>query len=254
VIVRRGIIGQRAGLVRAQREIIAKFASEANLVCGGDLKIGRQLMNSNVCVGGRLIAEGANVIGGSVVARDGLIVGGLGSDANVATRVVAGVEPAVVREAAVLARRVERADALIARLRDQVAVIRLSAPSPSGAHQRQISSLERVIDEASHRAAGDQERSEGLLKRVYAAVTPSIRVSGVIHAGVTLRIADRETRFHTAMKGPVSIERRKVKNVTELVAVAGPSGAAKVLKNERRSPEELLDGLDLEEDGSDPSR
>ena len=67
-------------------------------------------------------------------------------------------------------------------------------------------------------------------------------------ARVAIRIGDRETYFHKNLKGPVAIEKRKIKNVTEIVSVNLLSGAVAVLKNERRPLDDLVPSSEESED------
>ncbi len=248
VVVRRGILGRRRGLVTAGGQIIAKFGADANLVAAGDVKISAQLMNCRVCVGGKLIAAGASVIGGGLYGKEGVEAAHLGSDANVPTRIVVGVRPEVVREVATIDRRVKRARELIDGIRELVQPLLDREKQLSSAQAQQASDLLSRTSDAASRIAEDEKRRQELLENVYVDGTPSVRVSGMIHQGVTIRIGNRETAFHNELKGPVSIERRKIKNVTELVAVSMLSGSVKILTAERRSLDELLDGFELEEE------
>ncbi len=248
VVVRRGILGRGSGLVTAAGQISAKFGADANLVAAGDIKIGKQLMNCHVCVGGKLIAAGASVIGGSLYSRDGLEVSHLGSDANVPTRIVVGVRPEVIREVAVIDKRVKRARELIDRIRELVQPLLDREKPLSGAHGQQASDLLSATGNAAAMIAEDEKRREELLKNAYVDGTARVRVSRKTHQGVTIRIGDRETVFHSDLKGPVTFERRKIQNVTEIVAVNVLSGSIKILTSGGRTGDQLMEGFELEQE------
>jgi hypothetical protein len=246
VVVRLGVLGRRTGLVTAGGEIVVKFASEANLVAGGDIKIGAQLMNSFACAGGKLLAVGAHVIGGSLYVQNDVEVAQLGSEANIPTRIVVGVKPEVIREAAAIHTRVGRVRQLIDRI-DELLRPLLHAREPlSDAQEWQVSQLLARTDDAQARIAKDEEKLSELLKNVYTPDPPTVQVTRIIYNRVTVRIGDRETVFHGDFAGPVSLERRKIDNITELVAVNNLTASLKILTSQRRPIDELLRDFELE--------
>lgn len=247
IVVCNGILGRHAGRVSANGRIVAKFASEANLVAKGDIKIGKQLMASRVCVGGDLIAAGASVIGGSLYADGGVEVASLGSVANIPTFVAVGVTTEVVQEAASIGREARRVRELVDQIRELVQPLQKPETPLNSDQEGQVFELISAADRAEARIAEDEERLQPLLENVYVEEAPAVLVSGMIHQGVVIRIGDRETVFHKDLKGPVSIEKRMLKNVTEIVAVNKITGSIKILTNERRSVDDLLDRFAMEE-------
>ena len=97
------------------------------------------------------------------------------------------------------------------------------------------------------RACGALEQRDKLLADGSPKETPRVRVSGVIHAGTTISIDLRTVHFDKELKGPISIERREVENVTEFVAVNQLSGSINVLPSMEISGEALLESIGMEE-------
>ena len=54
-----------------------------------------------------------------------------------------------------------------------------------------------------------------------------------IYPGVTLRFGDRVVTFKEEKRGPIKIERRQIKNVTEIVTVNQLTGSVFPLKSGR---------------------
>ncbi len=246
VVVRQGILGHGSGLVSAEGEIVAKYCSEAHLIAKGDVKIGKQLIASDVCVGGRLLAAGASVIGGSLYAKDGVEAASLGSEANVPTRIIVGVRPEIVREIAVIHRAIGRVKELIDRIRELVRRVEVCGHQASPDQKKRLDELRGATRDARGRIRKDDERLQELHGQVYAGENPSVVVAHTIHSGVAVRVGDLEIVFSDAVKGPVSIEKRKTENVTELVMVNKMTAKVTVLKSERYPVETLLDGFDLD--------
>ena len=144
-------------------------------------------------------------------------------------------------------KRVKRARELIDRIRELVQPLLDREKQLSGAHGQQASDLLSATGNAAAMIDEDEKRREELLKNAYVHGTACVRVSGKTHQGVTIRIGDRETVFHRELKGPVTFERRKIKNVSEIVAVNTVSGSIKILTSERRTGDELMDGFELEQ-------
>ncbi|MCH8914116.1 MAG: hypothetical protein IIA33_11180, partial [Planctomycetes bacterium] len=115
-------------------------------------------------------------------------------------------------------KRVKRARELIDRIRELVQPLLDREKQLSGAHGQQASDLLSATGNAAAMIDEDEKRREELLKNAYVHGTACVRVSGKTHQGVTIRIGDRETVFHRELKGPVTFERRKIKNVSEIVA------------------------------------
>lgn len=248
VTVKRGILGRGSGLVTAKGNIVAKFCMEAHLSTTGDIKIARQVMASNVCVGGKLIGTAAGIIGGCVYAGEGVEVATLGSDANVPTRVVIGIAPDVVREVAVLHRSIKKIKELIDQIEELLGQLEPAHKSLTEKQKECVRELRGKTKAARARIKADQKRHDELLEKVYTDGEHSVLVGNTIFSGTVIRISDRETVFRNNLKGPVSIEKRKLKNVTELVAVNKLTAGVTVLTSERFGVDTLLDGFDLESD------
>ena len=248
ITVKRGILGHGSGLVTAKGNIIAKFCTEAHLSAKSDIKIGRQIMASNVCVGGKLIGTAAGLIGGCVYAGEGVEVATVGSDANVPTRVIIGVAPEVVREVAVLHRSLQKIKELIERIEELLGQLEPAEASLDDNQKKCVRELRDKTKTAKARIKADKARHDKLLAKVYTTGEHSVLVGNTIFAGTVIRISDRETVFRKNIKGPVSIEKRKLKNVTELVAVNKLTAGVTVLTSERFGVDTLLEGFELESD------
>lgn len=60
-----------------------------------------------------------------------------------------------------------------------------------------------------------------------------VLVNSTIHQRVSIRVGDRVVTFHKGMKGPVKIERRKIKNYTAIVSVNQLTGSVTELNAQR---------------------
>ena len=247
VTVRQGIVGRNTGLVSAGGDIITKHASEANLVARGNLKIARQLMNSQAWVGGKLEAPRARVIGGRVLAEGEVEVAELGSNANVPTLIVVGVRPWVIWEVAALDQRVRKKRELIKQIRKLIKPLLDDSKPASAAQREQLTGMMNKTREAEEAIFQAEKRRKTLLKDALADDQACVRVSGTIHPKVSIRVADQEAFFHKQLKGPLLIDRRKVEKATELVVVNPLTSSVTVLQSMRHPLDELVDTFELPE-------
>lgn len=246
IVVRRGIIGQGTELIESGQDIIAKFASDTKLVAGGDMRIAKQLMRCEAFVGGRLLAETANVIGGSLYASKGGIVRNLGNEADLPTNIVVGICSESLQGIFVIDRRTAELRELVDKLQEIITPILDGSMDSTTEQTRRARQLSRTCRDASTRIEKDLKRREKLVHSLLTTEPVRLRVGGVVHGRVTLRIGDRVTYFHKKFQGPVTIEKQKVKNVTEVMAISQPSGATQVLKSEKRPVEALFESPEEE--------
>lgn len=249
VVVGRGILGRRYGRVQAGGNVIAKFCDEADLHAGGDVKLARQAMNSRIhCEGKLLIGSGA-LVGGCTYAKEGVVVATIGSGADVPTRIAVGVHPYVLLQAAKIDEELKSTRKGIERIRQNVQPLMQDMKRLTAAQREQATELLFKADEAEAIMAERIEQRDRMLAEDAPKSKPSIRVSGTIHPHTTISIDSKEVHFDKLMHGPVSIEKRKVDNVTEFVAVNQLTGSIQVLYSTQSSAEELIKllGAGLEE-------
>ncbi len=97
--VRGGIISRGKGRVVARGSVVMKFCERADVRAEGDITVGKAVIHSRLHTEGKLKVERGQVLGGSVYAREGLVVGALGSDAGVATEIIVGTHPSALKAA-----------------------------------------------------------------------------------------------------------------------------------------------------------
>lgn len=252
IVVRRGILGRRYGLVTAGNQITAKFCADANLVSGGNLKIAKQLMNCQACVCGKVEAPGASIVGGCIYAKMGLEAANIGSEANVPTRIVVGVEPHVIREIAHIIQTTQRSEHLIKGIQELIEPMLKKKDFNDPEQKKKAEELLGYAAQCRMKIERDAKRKKELAEQVWSNESAGVIGLGTIYRRVRICIGERETVFQNDLKGPILIEKRKVNNVTELVAVNRLTASVKVLKSERRHVEDLLEGFELEqEEGRD---
>jgi len=253
VTVRRGIVGRGAGKVQTAGNIVAKYCSEANLIVGGDILIASQLLNCNVRVEGKIIGTHASILGGCVYAKNGVEITELGTDVGTPTRIFIGICPDILVESAAIdsslwakknaIKRIrERVQSLLDNImklapaqREQATELMFKAQEAEAQIEEEEEKRRQLLDEAKETEDGNQEDTISIAK---------LSVSGVIYPDVTISIGPRVVMFRNELKGPIAIEERKIRNVTEIVAVNTLTGSVQVLKSRKITEKELLQDYD----------
>lgn len=241
VTVHRGIIGRGTGHIVAGGQITAKFCHDVHLDARGNINIAREVMSSLIQTDRAFNASAGVVVGGYVYAKEGIDVGVLGSDGDVQTHIVVGIQPTVLE-------RIAKFDESLEALRDLRHRMELKL-------KPLIGDIKRLAPELKQRVAGmlrklklidtsltDAETARRSLMAEASAVNePRVRVIKELFAGTTICVWPIATHIQHSIKGPVTIKKRLQNNVTELVTVSETTGSSAILPSHRLSENELLD-------------
>lgn len=229
VLVRGGILGRGKGTVRAGGQIIAKFAEEADLHAEGNVKLTKEAMNSRVYAGGSFLAPHGAVIGGDIYAREGAEVGSLGSDGDVVSKVTVGIHPDVIHESERITESLKTQKQAVERICEGVKPLMANLKRLTPAQKERATELLYQAQEMETQIKEAQANRDKMVEEARAEGVPFVLVSKMIHPGGRIRIGRRHVVFKNEFKGPVRIEKRKVENVTEFVAVNQLTGSITVL-------------------------
>lgn len=229
ILVRGGILGRERAAVTAGGEIVAKFCDQANLTAEGDIKITREIINSEVRAEGKLVAGHGVIIGSNIYAREGVEVGTLGSDACVPTTIMIGIHPDLIREAEKIRCEMEAKKKEAERIRTAIQPLMAELKRLQPEQKERVTELMFQADAIDIEVTDEETRREALLAEGRAPEPPYVLVNQMIHPVTTIRIGRRQVFFEKEFAGPVRIEKRKVENVTEFVAVNQLSGSITVL-------------------------
>ncbi len=225
ILVRGGVLSRGKGLVRAGHAVSAKFCDEADIQSANGIHIAREAINSRLFTYGRLECPRAAVIGGEVYARQGVEVHTLGSEACVATRVAVGIHPSVIRKVRSIDEELEKKQVSVEKIREVVQPLMANIKRLTGAQKEKATELLYQADEIESEINAAREQQAGMLSDGTPETPASVLVHGQICQNVVILIGEREAHFHNELKGPVRIEQRKIKNVTEFVAVNQLTGS-----------------------------
>lgn len=240
VFVHGGIISKQKGTVRAKRSVFAKFCEEADVYSEGDIHIVKESVNSTLHAEGKLSTCGA-IIGGQTYARGGIEADTLGNDSYVATPIRVGISDKNLWRWREIEADVEKKSQAAAHIRRHVEPLMANLKRLSPKQKEQATELIFKADEMDAEIAALREEQQQM-RGDDGGDGVSAFVHAHIYPGVTITIGNREVRFQRERKGPVRIERQKVKGVDEIVSVDPETHDAMVLMSsqiEIQKPEDL---------------
>jgi hypothetical protein len=107
--------------------------------------------------------------------------------------------------------------------------------------KEQATELMYQADEIEQTIQAKRAEQEELVTASRPASPPYITVQGRVCQNSTIDIDGREVHFHEDVKGPIKIEKRKVKNVTEIVAVNTLTSSVATLGSTDLDPDTVPD-------------
>lgn len=231
VSVRGGVFGQELhGRVRAGGSLTVQLLNEVRVDAKGDLLFNKEILNSRVKVGGKLAGQRGTIIGGEVYARNGIEVRTVGSDAGVATKIAVGISLQTLRRVRMLERKVKEQQKSADQIREAIKPLTANMKRLLAAQRERATELLCKADEIELQVDDMQKQIQQLIAEdAPKGGAATILVGEALHAGTQLTIDTREVRLNKQLHGPVKLELRKVKNVTEVVAVNQRTGSVTVL-------------------------
>lgn len=244
ILVRGGILSRDKGSVTAEGRIAAKFCDEATVHARGDLHVTKEAINSHLYTRGMLKAVRAAIIGGEVYARNGVEVHTLGSDACVATRVHLGTPLAVYKQAQKTEAGFKKQEESVQKIRDTVQPLIANLRRLTAAQKEKATELLYQAGGIEADIKAKRQELEAMFAAHRPAEPPGVTVHGRICQNVVIAINNRETHFHKEFKGPLRIEQRQIKNVTEFVVVNQLTGSITTLNSTDCDLSAVPDGID----------
>jgi uncharacterized protein (DUF342 family) len=252
IAVRGGVVGHDdQGLLKAGGTIAASFINDMRVQAEGDICFVREILNCRLRTGGKLIGPKGTIIGGHVYARHGIETRVIGSEACVATRIAVGVDPRVLRRIRAVERETRNMQKSSEQVRQMILPLMANIRRLTPEQRERVTELMAKIDEIELQMNGLAEEREQLTVTGGALGEASVLVSEVLHPGTHLTVETRQVVFETALKGPVKIELRKIKNTTEVVAVNQRTGSVTVLPASDVDLDKLPNDEDQEEQRGD---
>lgn len=198
VDVARGVIMRDHGSIRAAGHVTALFVENAFIESVGDVIIKNDIINSRILTKGRILAtEGrGKVVGGELHAEHGIEVNSIGASGGTGVLVCVGSEPEerqlLRKEREELYGSIEKIERVIGTA-DPLTILKRTVP----AKRVLIAKLLKVKFAGLGRVKQIEARLQEMAEEIQRSSAVSVVVHKVLHAGVTVRIAEKELTIET---------------------------------------------------------
>lgn len=234
IVVRGGVFGHGRGKpVRAGGTLSAAICDAADLAAEGDIRVGKEIVNSSVSTNGWLLIERGAIVGGTIYARRGIKARVLGSPLGVRTRIRVGPHPAVLCELRRLERLEDKQRRRAGQARRQLELLVSHAKRMTEGQRAQAERWKKRADALERAAQKLAAERAALLEAAGGNENPTVEAAEQVHPGVALSIGTFETVFRDALRGPIRLELRQVGRRGEILAVDPASRAATTLPTTR---------------------
>lgn len=216
LVVSHGIVGQTTA-VKAGGDLLARFIANARAEAGGDIIVGSYVHNAAVSAGGHIRVHGRGrlrrntsaVVGGSLLAVEGIRVASAGSTFGSQTRLIAGVDPRDIERLQKIKAGVAFCDTNSVRILRTLRVtaltpeslrqaIQSAPPSKRGVYMLLVSKLQEL---ARHRRKFLEEQEQIQQRQAELLHRALVRVDGIAYPGVRVEIGEVASPVLTTLEG-----------------------------------------------------
>jgi uncharacterized protein (DUF342 family) len=199
-----GIAGKQAGHVTAGASLAARYIRQAHVEAAADVSVQTEITNARVIAGNDLRTAG-DIVGGHVTAAGSVSCQSAGSPAGTPTLLEIGTDESLRRVAEKLVPEINRNRAKATKIRHAVAPLMRNPKLLTPQQKEQATELLFDAETAEDSVNESLARLTTLYSRSIARTAPTLKVTGTLHAGVTLRCGAYETTLTASLPGPLGI-------------------------------------------------
>jgi uncharacterized protein (DUF342 family) len=199
-----GMAGAGRGTINAGADARVGYLDSVTATIHGTLIVERELVNSNVTIGGSLDARDATVFGGEIAVTDSCRIKTLGSEAFRATHIVLGDVPLLARQSLETVRALKALDAKLAQLTEKERIIRLN-PRLRPVDREQLTEIAFELQELQQQRTEKMGNAAELQSAVQARRKLDVEISKAIFPNVKLTIGPFVVTFDRPVRGLVRI-------------------------------------------------
>jgi len=203
LIVHGGITGEGGAKIVAAAGVTARYIIDADVQAGDDVVVEREIVQSQVQTRGAVRVPSGRIVGGRIVALEGVEAGQIGSPAMVATDIIAGEDYCIEGRNEILRTKIEAARKGIEKIHATIDPLRGKVASLTDEKKRAVKTLleQLAIMEAGVLELAEEEeelRAESEERR-----NQTILIRGKLFPEARLRIDDKFYVTSEPFSGPV---------------------------------------------------
>ncbi len=203
--LRRGMAAHERGKLAIGGDVDVGYLNAVHGKVGGSLRFRHELMNCQLDVGHDVFADSGSIVGGRLTVAGSVHVAALGSEAEIATRLVLGVMPVLLEERSSLMRDIKQAENALARLEQELNMIETPGAKLTPQQKERATELNYLIAEARQDHTTKLTRLEEVDRCMREQSRVDLLVHKVIHPKVVLAVNGVEIIFKKPLDGPVRL-------------------------------------------------
>jgi uncharacterized protein (DUF342 family) len=207
-----GIVTGQVGSIQVKGNVSADFIENSQIVCGGDMVVGKALINSRVFVGKVLWLTGKDAVcaGGSINAKDAVRCGTLGFKHGALTDVKVGIDGRVARSIDIRTQRMQKVEKRLGE--DRIAMRELTQRKAAQMTQKH-KELRDELQDRLQRGRILLERMEGHLKKAQTQLSfnanARIYVRETLHTNVSVEVGGQKVLITNSVAGVCVVSKRR---------------------------------------------
>ncbi len=211
LIVGGDCVCERGVAARGRGHLLVDGALEGaylNGVCGrvrGSVTVAREIVGCELLVGGDVRVERGSIVGGTLVVGGALRAASIGTEGGAKTVIRIGGMPIQLAKAARISQLAKELATRVAPLEERQFAITSSGEKATAAEKESLTELAFEIAEVRRRLRLLEEKRIALLVEAGASRVVKVDVSKAIHAGTTILVGNREAKFTSTLKGPLTL-------------------------------------------------
>jgi hypothetical protein len=231
LIITGGITGKEKGIISAGKNLATKYITNATVCAGGNITVRTEIVNCEVTCDGSITVENGPLVGGYVIAKGGIHVKQLGSEAGVKTLLDVGFNAALKQKCLELAPEIQ--------LRRQKAAKVKQAVEPLLRNQKQLNSEQKekateLLYQACELEDGVKEMVRQIQKLYDETIESAIQevvVTGTIYNGVIIRFPRVQAIITEPLIGPLKIVPKEIHGLWRVLAIDSNTSSEHELKS-----------------------
>jgi len=226
LIVEKGIAGREDRIITVEGGVKATYILESHIESRGDIVVENEITQSTLKTQGAVVIPDGRLVGGSVTALGGIVVGEAGSDGHVKTELVVAEDYSLPAKIAAKEEQLVPLQAKVEQIRNLLdpMVVKQEELSP---HEREIATKRLLkVEEAETVVEKVKAEIQKIEADSRARAKPHILIRRSLYPGTTLCIAGNKVQVNKAATGPLeavlSGEKVVLREVAQEVSHASP--------------------------------
>jgi len=237
-----GMAARDKGSAIVERDLAARYLDSAFVVVGRNLEVEKEIVSTDLSVGGRLVCRNGAVIGGTIAVGGPCELGEAGSPSGAETT----ISLACMRDFDALGARLgairSSIDALYAKTKAAHDQLVANAVKLTSAQAEQMTELQFTLQTLEAMKSRTTSAGEKISSVVATHTDAELTIHRLIHQNVVVRVGDYTATFRDPVKGPlrITLGAGGRPQITDLIteSTRDLSEHARVVQSEGRRPAE----------------